>query len=482
MQFNSYEFIFFFLPISVILYFGGNRIKPAIGKIVIIIASLFFYSWGRLNMLIYLGISILVNYTLTLLIIRLKNHKRIIVILAVAANVGFLLYFKYLGFIAFNISRVLRHSAEFHEIILPLGISFYTFQQIAYIVETSNGNISSAKLLDYLAYILFYPKLVMGPITDPVSFLSQLNDSKNIKINTLNLACGIKIFSLGLAKKVILADTFAKAVTWGYSNFASATAMDCMLLVLFYSFEIYFDFSGYSDMAIGVSKMMNIELPMNFDSPYKAISIRDFWKRWHVSLTSFLTKYIYIPLGGSRKGAFFTYLNTMIVFIVSGIWHGANWTFILWGLLHGVFSCLGRMFEKIENKIFMPIRWLCTFGIVSVLWLLFSVESIGQWKAILYKILLMQDTSISEGMVSTFNLIESRFIYDVFRLNFLSENVRGFSMVVFIFVACFISFIPENNYRKKDKLGISSLILSSLAFIWGVLCLGAESTFVYYGF
>ncbi len=482
MQFNSYEFIFYFLPLSVIFYFCGNRIKPVIGKIVIIVASLLFYSWGRLNMLIYLGISILVNYAMALLVRRIKKHKRIIIMMAVATNVGFLLYFKYLGFIAFNISRVLRHSVEFHEIILPLGISFYTFQQIAYIVESSNGNISSANLLDYLAYILFYPKLVMGPITDPVSFLSQLNDSKNIKINTLNLACGIKIFSLGLAKKVILADTFAKAVTWGYSNFASATAMDCMLLVLFYSFEIYFDFSGYSDMAIGVSKMLNIELPMNFDSPYKAISIRDFWKRWHVSLTNFLTRYIYIPLGGSRKGAFFTYLNTMIVFIISGIWHGANWTFILWGILHGLFSCLDRMFERFEEKIFMPARWLCTFGIVSVLWLLFSAESVGQWKAVLYKILLMQDTSISEGMVSTFNLIENRFIYDVFQLRFLPENVRGFSMIVFIIVACLISFIPENNYRNKDKLGVFSLILSSLAFIWGVLCLGAESTFVYYGF
>ena len=482
MQFNSYEFILYFLPITVLLYFLANRINKVIGKLVIIIASIIFYSMGRTNMLIYLGISMLINYGSALAIRRFKIKNRIMMALPIMVNIGLLLYFKYLNFAITNINTLFSTNIVLREIVLPLGISFYTFQQIAYIVATERGDLDNNSLIDYLAYILYFPKLVMGPIIDPVDYISQLNQDGRKKADITNITTGIKIFSLGLIKKVLLADTFAKAVSWGYQNIDAATAMDCILLVLFYTFEIYFDFSGYSDMAVGVSSMFNIDLPMNFNSPYKAISIRDFWKRWHISLTKFLTKYIYIPLGGSRKGILFTYINTLIVFLVSGLWHGANWTFILWGLLHGLFSCFDRMFEKIEEKVFMPVRWLCTFGVVSVLWLLFSAQSVEQWRTILMKILFMQNTAVSNDLIASFKLAEGKFIYNMLGLNFLSQNVRGFNMLVFILAACFICFVPENNFKKKDTLSIGSLALASFAFIWGILCLGTESVFVYFGF
>ncbi len=482
MQFNSYEFILYFLPITVLLYFLANKIKPVIGKLVIIVASIVFYSMGRANMLIYLGISILINYGSALAIRKFRIKNKVMMALPIIVNVGLLLYFKYLNFAITNINTFFGQELTLREIILPLGISFYTFQQIAYIVATERGDLENNDLIDYLAYILYFPKLVMGPIIDPVDFISQLNQDDRKKANLNNITTGIKIFSLGLIKKVLLADTFAKAVSWAYGNLDVATAMDCILLILFYTFEIYFDFSGYSDMAVGVSSMFNIDLPMNFDSPYKAISIRDFWKRWHISLTKFLTKYIYIPLGGSRKGIIFTYVNTLIVFLVSGLWHGANWTFILWGLLHGLFSCFDRMFEKTEEKVFIPVRWLCTFVVVSVLWLLFSAQSVEQWTTILYKILLMQNTVVSDGLIASFNLVENQFIYNMLNLHFLSENVRGFNMLIFILVGCIVCFVPENNFRKKNSLNIGSLLLASFAFIWGILCLGAESTFVYFGF
>lgn len=482
MQFNSYEFILYFLPITVLLYFLANKIKPVIGKLVIIVASIIFYSLGRTNMLIYLGISMLINYGSALVIRKFKIKNKVLMALPIVVNVGLLLYFKYLNFAITNINTFFSKEIELQEIVLPLGISFYTFQQIAYIVATERGDLENNNIIDYLAYILYFPKLVMGPIIDPVDYISQLNEEDRKKADITNITTGIKIFSLGLIKKVLLADTFAKAVSWAYTNIDATTAMDCILLILFYTFEIYFDFSGYSDMAVGVSSMLNIDLPMNFDSPYKAVSIRDFWKRWHMSLTKFLTKYIYIPLGGSRKGIIFTYVNTLIVFLVSGLWHGANWTFILWGLLHGLFSCCDRMFEKIEEKVFMPVRWLCTFGVVSVLWLLFSAQTVEQWKTILFKILFMQNTSVSDGMIGSFNLAENQFIYNVLGLNFLPTNVRGFNMLIFILVACFVCFVPENNIRKKGSLNIGSLLLASFAFIWGILCLGAESTFVYFGF
>ncbi len=482
MQFNSYEFILFFLPITVLIYYLANKINIVFGKLVIIFASILFYSYGRANMLIYLGISMLINYGSALAIKKYRIKTRMILALPIIVNIGLLLYFKYLNFAITNINTLFGQEFELQEIILPLGISFYTFQQIAYVVAGERGELKNNNIIDYLAYILYFPKLVMGPIIEPVDFISQINQAERKKVNITNIAIGIHIFSLGLIKKVLLADTFSKAVSWVYGNLDSATAMDCMLLVLFYTFEIYFDFSGYSDMAVGVSSMLNIDLPMNFDSPYKAISIRDFWKRWHMSLTKFLTKYIYIPLGGSRKGAVLTYVNTLIVFLISGLWHGANWTFILWGLLHGLLSCFDRIFDKIEEKVFLPVRWLCTFGVVNVLWLLFSAESVQQWKTILRRILFMQNTMVSDGLIGSFDLSESQFIYNIFGLNYLPAHVRGFNMLIFILAACFICFVPENNYRRKDKLNAGSLLLASLAFIWGILCLGSESVFVYFGF
>ncbi|SOC03930.1 MBOAT family O-acyltransferase [Pseudobutyrivibrio ruminis] len=482
MQFNSYEFILYFLPITVLLYFLANKIKPVIGKLVIVVSSIVFYSMGKISMLIYLGISILINYTSALVIKKFKIKNKALLALPIIVNVVLLFYFKYYNFTIANINIFFGKEFALKNIILPLGISFYTFQQIAYVVATENENLENNDIIDYLAYILYFPKLIMGPIIDPVDYISQLNQNERKKANLTNITTGIKIFSLGLIKKVLLADTFAKAVSWAYTNIDAITSMDCILLIVFYTFEIYFDFSGYSDMAVGVSSMLNIDLPMNFDSPYKAISIRDFWKRWHISLTKFLTKYIYIPLGGSRKGMLFTYVNTIIVFLVSGLWHGANWTFILWGGLHGLFSCFDRMFEKAEEKVFMPVRWVCTFGVVSVLWLLFSTQTVEQWKSILFKILLMQNTAVSDGMVESFNLAENQFIYNVLGLNFLPTNVRGFNMLIFILVASFVCFVPENNYKKRNSLNVGSLLLSAIAFIWGVLCLGAESTFVYFGF
>lgn len=486
MQFNSYGFVFVFLPIVILLYFAANSIaakgRYLPGKLVLIAASILFYSYGRVNMLLYLGISMLINYLSALLIRKFSIHKRLMMAVPVAVNIGLLLYFKYLNFAITNVGLVLGKEFALQEIILPLGISFYTFQQIAYIVATEGGELPDQSLIDYLTYILYFPKLVMGPIIDPVDFITQINQETRKRIDIDKLASGVKIFSLGLIKKVLIADTFTKGVSWVYANLEAATAMDCMLLVLFYTFEIYFDFSGYSDMAVGVSSMLGIDLPMNFDSPYKAISIRDFWKRWHMSLTKFLTKYIYIPLGGSRKGQLFTYVNTMIVFLVSGLWHGANWTFILWGLLHGLFSCMDRIWDKLEAKIFLPVRWMCTFCVVSILWLLFSAESITQWKEVLARIIYMQNTGVSDGLIKIFQLPEGQFLVDLLRLNNLQEGVRGFYMIALILAASFICFVPENNYRNKDKLSAGAMLLASVSFIWGIICLGAESVFVYFGF
>ncbi len=303
----------------------------------------------------------------------------------IVSNVLLLFYFKYLNFFITNINAIFTKEIPLKEIILPLGISFFTFQQIMYVVSVYRNQIS-LNVLDYLVYILYFPKLLMGPLNDPKEFIDQINEDERKKGDWNNIANGLKILSFGLFKKLVLADTFAIAVNWAYTNIDVATSMDWLLAMLFYTFEIYFDFSGYTDMAVGISTMLNIQLPSNFNSPYKAMSIREFWKRWHISLTTFFTKYIYIPLGGSREGIVHTYLNTMIVFLISGLWHGANWTFILWGVLHGTFSLLDRITEKHRNKVNIVVQWSLTFLVVNILWLLFRSESIEQWQGILLKI------------------------------------------------------------------------------------------------
>lgn len=297
MQFNSFIFILLFLPLVIMAYFIGNKINKTVGKIVIILASAIFYSYYDLSVSTVLAISLLINYFFVIVIKNCKKWKRSFVVFPIIINICLLLYFKYLNFAINNINLIFGREFALKELTMPLGISFFTFQQIAYIVSSYKEEIEQTSFIDYLAYILYFPKILMGPLIEPVDFIKQFNNEKLKTFNLDNLASGIKIFSFGLFKKMMIADVFSKAVSWGYANIDNTTSMDWILISIFYTFEIYFDFSGYSDMAVGVSSMFNISLPINFDSPYKALSVRDFWKRWHISLTKFFTKYIYIPLG-----------------------------------------------------------------------------------------------------------------------------------------------------------------------------------------
>ncbi len=472
-----------YLPILIIGYFIFNKVSSYMGKVFLILGSAVFYLYGGLDIALVLGFSIVLNYALSSLIKRKEKNKKIVLGLAVIINVGILFYYKYINFFIENINWIFNTNFKWREnVVLPLGISFFTFQQIAYLVEVFRGEIDEICCTDYLAYILYFPKLLMGPLAKPANLIAQLNEKKLKSVNWDNIANGIKLFSLGLFKKMILADTFSKAVNWGYTNIDLATSMDWILIMLFYTFQIYFDFSGYTDMAVGVSNMLNIELPINFNSPYKAVSIRDFWKRWHITLTGFLTEYIYIPLGGNRKGTIRTYLNTMIVFCVSGIWHGANKTFILWGVLHGMLSIFDRIFEKISERLVKPVRWLVTFLAVNCLWLLFRSDSIAQWRHILKKILTFKNMSVSDGLIHSFDLPELGMINTLLAWNGINLCVNALWMLIFICSALFLCLVPENNYQCRNKNNALIMFLAAIAFVWGFMCLSSESVFVYSNF
>ncbi len=480
MQFNSFIYILLLLPVTVILYYLANLINHKLGKIIIILGGIAFYAYDDYKGALVFLASVLINYLYAYFRHKKGREFGQFLYFPVVANIGLLLWYKYFGNSIMTMFSPMGGSGVAAKLIAPIGISFITFQQIAYIVSVDREDIKECSLIDYLAFITYFPKVLMGPLMEPTDFIEQFNDKDKKKVNFDNIAYGVKIFSFGLFKKLVLADAFSKGVAWGFGFIDSTTSLDWLLIMLFYTLEIYFDFSGYSDMAVGSSLMFNITLPINFDSPYKSLNIRDFWKRWHISLTKFFTKYLYIPMGGSRNGKKATYINTMRIFIISGIWHGANLTFALWGVLHGLFMVFDRMTEKFQEKIFKPVRWALTFVVVNILWLLFRADSIAQWYQILVRVCRLENLTISTDLINSFYLSEFGFFGRLLNLNLSIGNALW--VIIFTVGSMLLCVFTENNYKKLNKITVFSLLLAIVAFIWGFLGLGSESTFVYFNF
>lgn len=308
MSFTSYEFIFIFFPVVAIIYFLLGKLKnKKIQSIFLILSSLFFYGYNSIICLGIFMISIIVNFAIGKIIN--KNRKKFILAIGIVFNVALLGYFKYTNFFIESFNSILQTDFNLMHIILPLGISFFTFQQITHLIGIYKNEENSDSIIDYLLFVTFFPYVISGPISKYKEVIPQFNNEENRKVNYNNVAKGIALFSIGLFKKMVIANTISVWVDNGYNSLNNIGFLATWVMVLTYTFQIYFDFSGYSDMAIGIAKIFNIQLPYNFNSPYKAISVRDFWNRWHITLSKFLTNYIYIPLGGSRKGKIRTYIN-----------------------------------------------------------------------------------------------------------------------------------------------------------------------------
>ncbi|WP_027218098.1 MBOAT family O-acyltransferase [Butyrivibrio fibrisolvens] len=480
MSFNSYIFILCLLPISFIGYFALSRKKQEYGLLWMAASSLVFYAWAGISILLLFIASLILNYIFTLFIKR--NNSKLILALGIILNVILLIYFKYSGFLVQNINALFNTDFIFKNIALPLGISFFTFTQISWLVDTYRGETRDYSLLEYVLFISYFPKMAEGPIALHGDILPQFRDKSRKTIDYDNISCGIMIFVLGLFKKLMIADTLGKAVDWGFNNVLDLYSMDIWIVMLCYTLQIYFDFSGYCDMAAGVSLLFNIELPVNFNSPYKALSITDFWKRWHISLTSFLRKYVYFPLGGSRKGTVRTYINMMIVFIVSGIWHGANWTFILWGALHGACQVLHRIFRKPFDKIFAPVRWFITFLFVNIAWLLFRADSVAQWWYMVGKAFGIKYRTMHEELVSVFKIPRLRSVLSVAGIPYTDMGVYVFGMVLMLCVCMFICLVPRNNLERQHKTSVWTLALTFVLFMVCFLSLSNVTSFLYFNF
>lgn len=378
--FNSFVFAFVFLPIVFCVYFVLGKFKnKEIATLFLVASSLYFYSFYEINFLLLITVSMLVNYSLGTLLTRATQYKQVILTIGIVFNIALLGYFKYADFFIKNVNALFNTEIGLLYLALPLGISFITFQQIAYLVDIYRGEIAHSKLSSYMIFSTFFPQLIAGPIVNHKDVMTDYESADKKKINLDNVSRGLFIFLIGLVKKIVIADTFAIWVTDGFANYESLTFMEAWFVIIAYTVQLYFDFSGYCDMAIGLALMFNIHIPVNFNSPYKARNIHEFWRRWHMTLNRFLTKYVYFPLGGSRKGELITWLNILIVFFISGFWHGAGWTFIIWGMLHGIGSVVLRIVKKYTN-IQLPFlfSWFITFLFIVLARVYFRSESVSQ--------------------------------------------------------------------------------------------------------
>lgn len=503
MLFNSYIFIFIFLPLVLLGWYGFNHYqKYELANLFLAGMSLWFYGYFNTYYLAIILVSIGMNYLLSYLLSKLPEtcvHRKMWNRLGLAAglilNLGILFYFKYYDFFIENINTVFETGFTLKHILLPLGISFFTFQQLSFVIDRCLGRAEHYPFLNYVTFVTFFPQLIAGPIVLYDEIIPQFQDISKRRFDSISFARGIYLFILGLAKKVLLADTFALMANFGFAQTFSLDSISTIVVILAYTFELYFDFSGYSDMAIGLGKMFNVELPINFNSPYRACSIKEFWQRWHITLSRFFITYVYIPLGGSRKGKVRMLINTFIIFLLSGLWHGAAWTYVVWGVIHGILvvwdnlgiiGIKGRE-EKRPSRFHIPawLGWLFTFCLFNLSLFFFRSESMlgavqlfknlfsGKWNSKIYEVAAQLDISEIYVIKQALDMVAPDLVTYVYLI----------FMILLFALAFFLIFRP-NAYERavKEELTSAKCWVASILLVWCILSLSQVSTFLYFNF
>jgi D-alanyl-lipoteichoic acid acyltransferase DltB (MBOAT superfamily) len=395
--FNSYAFIFAFLPVVVAVYYWIGKRNASLTAWWLIAASLFFYGWWSTRHVWLLIASIAFNYCAGLSLARLEATaaRRLVLVVSVTANLALLSYYKYANFFLDTLERLGGPSHHIAGLVLPIGISFFTFTQIAFLVDVWQRKASEYRFSHYALFVLYFPHLIAGPILHHGEMMPQFKSGQAHRFPAENLSVGLTVFVIGLFKKVVIADSVAVYVEPVFGASAAPLGLvDAWCGVLAYTFQLYFDFSGYSDMAVGMSRMLGIKLPVNFYSPYKAASIVEFWRRWHMTLSRFLRDYLYVPLGGNRKGKARRYVNLMVTMMLGGLWHGASWTFVAWGALHGLYLVINHGWRAAWRRAQLSAAHadstagrmagrVVTFVAVVIAWVFFRAESIDSAFAIL---------------------------------------------------------------------------------------------------
>ena len=459
MLFSSYTFIFLFLPITFFVYFYFLQRKLIlVAKGYLIVASLFFYSWWNIIYLPLIIFSLLFNFFIANHLNKFKQQKKLL-FFGIFMNLVLLGYFKYTDFFIENYNMLFNSSSTLLYLALPLAISFFTFQQIAFLVDSYHQNTNKYNFFDYTLFVTFFPQLIAGPIVHHSEMMPQFYSKWNLVKNYKNIILGVFIFTIGLFKKIVIADNFAYWVRHGFDKSETLNIIEAWSTSLSYTFQLYFDFSGYTDMAIGIALLFNIKLPINFNSPYKAFDIQDFWKRWHITLSRFLKEYIYIPLGGNRKGTLRTYHNLLATFILGGLWHGAGWTFVFWGFLHGIALVIHRVWKSMGLTMPKILAWFITFNFINISWIFFRAK---EWDDAIKILLSMFD----------FN---SLYTFNTLSLNNILLNIQGDIQTILWLV---LSFIIILKFKNSNQL-IDYSILQKTKVLTPIYTIGFAFMFVF---
>lgn len=490
MLFNSYVFLLLFFPVTLAGYYLLKKLnKINLMKLWLTGMSLWFYGYFNPWYLYIIVGSILVNYGLCIWMDKCApidskpKFRKIIMIFGVLFNVGILFYYKYFNFFIDNVNLVLKTDIFVEKILLPLGISFFTFQEIGCVVDAYRGEVGKLSLLDYSLFITFFPQLIAGPIVTQDEMLPQLNNMHKLEFSSDKFARGMVLFILGLIKKVLIADVFGNAVNWAYANTNDINATSALLAVIFANIQMYFDFSGYCDMARGIGKMFMLDIIQNFNSPYKSQSVTEFWSRWQITMSRFLTKYIYFPLGGSRKGELRTYINTLIVFTISGIWHGAGWKYLIWGVGFGALSCGSRLFKNVIKKTPRAVNIAVTFFFVGMMCGLFTANDTRHGLQMLSKTVTGGFGPVAPEMLNAF--MRTEYVFVLKRLHILDFGWSSYIMFgIYCIVAFYFCFVGPNANEIADKIKFKfkNSVLLMLGFIWCLVSLSEVSTFLYFNF
>ncbi len=404
MLFNTFEFVLFF-PIVTALYF---LVPHKYRAILLLVASCFFYAFFKWEYILILVFTIIIDYYAGIWIGNTSGKtKKWALALSLIANIGVLGLFKYYYFILENFNAVIwkagvhQHYDALFQIILPIGLSFHTFQAMSYTIEVYRGNQKVERnFIIYALYVMFYPQLVAGPIERPQNVLWQFYEKHSFDFQKAK--SGLRLMLWGMFKKMVIADNISVIVDKIYGDTSHYQGLPLILATVLYAFQIFTDFSGYSDIALGSARVMGFDLMKNFDRPYSSRSISEFWRRWHISLSTWFRDYLYIPLGGNRSGDFRKYFNLFIVFMASGLWHGTSWNFVIWGALHGIYLIFGQITEKLQNRILgkgivgQTIHWLITICLVLFAWIFFRAASFADAKYIIGHLFSSSSHSISE--------------------------------------------------------------------------------------
>jgi alginate O-acetyltransferase complex protein AlgI len=488
MLFNSIEFAFFFPFVTLLFFLLPHRFR----WFLLLTASCFFYMYFKPVYILILGFTIVIDYYAGILIAREQNKRKRkwLLLMSIFANVGVLVVFKYYNFIAINLNEAF---SLFHEnkqipllnILLPIGLSFHTFQAMSYTIEVYRGKQTPEKHFGiYALYVMFYPQLVAGPIERPQNILHQFHEKKWFDYE--NMRRGLILIAWGLIKKVVIADRLALFVNQVYGNPFKYTGLPLVIATVFFAFQIFCDFSGYSDIAIGSAKCMGFDLMKNFDRPYLSTNIGEFWRRWHISLSTWFRDYVYIPLGGNRLTTSRRYLNLLFVFLLSGIWHGANWTFLIWGGLHGCYLILEdiiyskfKNLKEISSSISIFIKQSVVFILVAIAWIFFRAESVSDSFYIIRNLFSNWLPQIKQ-IINNESLVRLKLLY-------IEQQSKEFYLAIFLILLMTIVHRLQGKMNfdswiigKKKKLRWSIYYSMLLIFIfWGVF---NRSSFIYFQF